>query len=170
MLRRHKSTSQYVRTWKQQGERQAYCCIDEGPLGYDRGAICKPFGESSCLPRRGRKATAYRSSSHLWNNADLAEGYQPHIRTYQPLDTEVKINSKGEIDCLLNAADVCKTLGLVGDGIGQAGGVRSPDGLLGAGIAIFGSRIKLSHLNPPDATSTVEVRLRTEKKQRAQKI
>mgnify|MGYP003310814672 CR=1 FL=1 len=90
--------------------------------------------------------------------------------TYQPLDTEVKINSKGEIDCLLNAADVCKTLGLVGDGIGQAGGVRSPDGLLGAGIAIFGSRIKLSHLNPPDATSTVEVRLRTEKKQRAQKI
>ena len=56
----------------------------------------------------------------------------------------------------MTVAEICKTLGLTGDGIGQQVGVRSPDVLKGAGLAIAPSRVKIVTWNPPDADIVVE--------------
>lgn len=70
--------------------------------------------------------------------------------------TTVTINKRtGDVECQLTANEICKTLGLQGDGIGQAVGVRSSETLFGSGIAFSASRIILKHLNPPEAIITV---------------
>ena len=69
--------------------------------------------------------------------------------------TAVQISSTGEIDVGLSAQEVLQRLGLVGDGVGQAVGVRTAEDLLGSGIAFTASKIILKDLNPPEATIAV---------------
>ena len=96
----------------------------------------------------------------LWtrkNTVDVAKGDTAMSHHVPPqAASEVKIKSDGEVDCQMSTADVCKTLCLLDDGIGQSVGVRSHEVLLGTGIALFPSSVKLVALNPPEADISVE--------------
>ena len=56
----------------------------------------------------------------------------------------------------MSVADVCKTLGLTGNGIGQPVGIRSPEVILGTGIALFADSVKVVAMNPPEVEIAVE--------------
>ena len=68
----------------------------------------------------------------------------------------VTIMSDGTIDTQMSIADVCRTLGLTGDGIGQSVAVRSHEVLAGTGIAHTADTVKIAALNPPEADIIVE--------------
>lgn len=78
-------------------------------------------------------------------------------QTPPPQETAaVKINSKGEVDTAENVADICKALGLKGDGVGQQISVRSHETLIGSGVALFATKITIVSWNPPEVDIAVE--------------
>ena len=88
---------------------------------------------------------------------DVATGASAMSHAVSPqADSVVKITSDGDVDCQMSAGDVCKTLGLQGDGIGQSVGVRSTNVLLGTGLSLFATSVKILSSNPPEATISVE--------------
>ena len=56
----------------------------------------------------------------------------------------------------MTTADVCKTLGLEGDGTGQCVGVRSHEVLLDAGLSRIAKNVTIIALTPPEAEIAVE--------------
>ena len=47
------------------------------------------------------------------------------------------------MDTAENVADICKALGLEGDGVGQQISVRSHETLIGSGVALFATKITI---------------------------
>ena len=68
----------------------------------------------------------------------------------------VRMPPNGDIDTALSSSDVCKMLGLNGDGIGQLVGVRSPNVISAIGVACIPKSIKIVSFNPPEVIISVE--------------
>ena len=69
---------------------------------------------------------------------------------------EVTIRSDGNVEHEMSTADVCKTLGLDGDGTGQCVGLRSFEVLLGTGMSTSATSAKIITLNSSTAKIAVE--------------
>ena len=70
--------------------------------------------------------------------------------------TEVTIRSDGNVEHEMTTADVCKSLGLDGDGTGQYVGLRSFEVLLGTGMSTSATSAKIITLNSSTAKIAVE--------------